>query len=177
MLKVKFKDKSKKNEEVLEELFRVDFKRLIDTDYKDHEKNVELKTNKGSLKFNKMEGPFAYFTMESFSDDKKYVLVVKFEDFQKIMSDSELSTARQKAFALVKGPMSSFRVHCTCPSYRYNYQYVATGKDAAAVPQDTPADLTNPSNRGVVCKHLDVLISVLPMNAMRFVSAIKAQMG
>jgi len=93
------------------------------------------------------------------------------------MSNPELPTAKQKAIALVKGPKSSFKVHCTCPSFKYHYQYVATNKGDAIYPQETPADIRNPLNKGAMCKHLDLLTDVLPLNYMRFIRHIKSQMG
>ena len=174
MLKIKFK----KNEEILEERLRLVMRNDIDPEYLDHAEHLENNTERGSLEFLEMRGDTAYFRIESSSKPGKYFqMAVRFDEFSEIMNDPELSTARKKAFALVKGPMSSFRVHCTCPSYRYHYQYVATNKGDAIAPQKTPAVIRNPANRGAMCKHLDLLTDVLPFNAMRFVKAIKAQMG
>jgi len=174
MLKIKFK----KNEEILEERLRLVMRNDIDRNFLHHADHLENDTERGTLEFLEMRGDTAYFRIESNEFPGKYfMMATKFEEFSEIMNDPELPTARKKAFALVKGPKSSFRVHCTCPSFRYHYQYVATNKGDAIAPQKTPAVIRNPANRGAMCKHLDLLTDVLPFNAMRFVSAIKAQMG
>ncbi len=91
---------------------------------------------------------------------QKYEVRVQFKDFDDVMADP-LLTLREKVLKLVT--QSSVRLDCTCPAFRYYYRYTAGTKDDSSIyGEPRRAEITNPSNRGIMCKHTDRITEVYP---------------
>jgi len=69
-----------------------------------------------------------------------------------------LNVAGTHNFALVAGVY----VH-NCPAFKYwGYQYITTQLGAAVTPEHRPPNVRNPQRKGDVCKHLALVLRVLP---------------
>lgn len=67
---------------------------------------------------------------------------------------------RDKVMLAIAGDL---KVHCTCPAFNWwGYRYILTQLDAAIYPQPIEPDERNPRRRGTICKHLAVVLRVLP---------------
>ena len=91
-----------------------------------------------------------------------YTLRVKFVDWDKVM-DMDM-TPREKALAMIKkdSPYSDVQLYCSCPSFKFHYQYVANQHGASIEPESRPPEITNPDRRGVACKHARRINTVYP---------------
>lgn len=68
------------------------------------------------------------------------------------------------------------QVSCTCPAYLYwGYKYINTslGTAAPGAKERRAPDIRNPQRRGIVCKHLDLVLSVLPFVASSITRDLK----
>ena len=142
-------------------------------------KHAERRTEKGAgppeygvqgstIKFVGLRGDTIVFAINSSEYDDPtrsgygatYSVSVQFKDYNDIINDP-LLTLKEKTFKLVKE--SGVRFDCTCPAFRYYYRYVATSKDdSSIVNEPRRAEVTNPSNRGIMCKHTDRITEVYP---------------
>lgn len=105
----------------------------------------------------------------------KYGNLVKFDEWEEIGQDGSL-TAPEKARMLLW--VGNIKLHCTCPSFLYwGYQAILTVLDAAVYPEDRFPKTRNPRELGSVCKHLNLLLQVLPFQSGRIASEIKNQFG
>jgi hypothetical protein len=85
-------------------------------------------------------------------------------------------TPREKASLLLWS--SDLKLHCSDPSFVWwGYQYILTQLGASIVDQTIPPDVRNPELRGVVCKHLNRILHVLPFYNSDISKAIVAQWG
>ena len=91
-----------------------------------------------------------------------YTLRVKFVDWERVM-DMDL-TPREKALNLIQkdSPYSDVQLYCSCPSFKFHYQYVANQHGASIEPESRPPENTNPDRRGVMCKHARRINNVYP---------------
>lgn len=59
--------------------------------------------------------------------------------------------------------MYPMKVHCTCHDFHYRFEYTAGQKGALVIPPGDPkilpANITNPENDGVACKHITHVVS------------------
>ena len=103
-----------------------------------------------------------------------YMQRVKFLSWDDVMA-LELP-ARDKALMLIgpsqrspdRDPMfSEVQFYCSCPSFKFHYQYVANQNNASIEPEGRPPNITNPDRRGVFCKHLHYINEVYPFSWMQ----------
>lgn len=69
---------------------------------------------------------------------------------------------RQITYAALRKAVdeSNMYVNCTCPDFRYRHAYWATMNDYKYGGAETrPAKITNPNNKGSVCKHISAAIA------------------
>jgi hypothetical protein len=84
---------------------------------------------------------------------------IKMIDFQEALESRDV-TMFQKVNLMVSGDIA---LHCTCPAFNWwGYRYIVTQLDAAIYPQPEEPDTRNPRQRGIICKHLETVLSVLP---------------
>lgn len=83
-------------------------------------------------------------------DDHSYMNYIRFLNYPRIRRVESL-TWPDKARLLLRDQV---QVHCTCPAFRFFYRYGATAKGFSLLPENRPAEITNPELRGSVCKHL-----------------------
>ena len=71
---------------------------------------------------------------------------------------------RDKALMLIgkDAEFNDISLHCSCPSFKFHYQYVASQKGASIEPESRPPVKTNPDRKGIVCKHARRINSVAP---------------
>lgn len=124
----------------------------------------------------------------TFIIEGKYIVIIRFEDFMyklrqyysellKKSKTSSLTKTQQKSViskALVNSlDTSTIRIRCSCPDFRYRFAYVATKGDYILGDEETrPARITNPHNKGSMCKHLSAVIGVTSRWRKRVVSDI-----
>lgn len=66
------------------------------------------------------------------------------------------------------------QVRCSCPDFKYRYSYMATVKHYGLDTDETrPAQVTNPKNRGGLCKHIVKVLNVPSLWSKRVVTALK----
>lgn len=94
----------------------------------------------------------------------------KWMEWDSLVTDTSINPV-EAARLLLWG--SSLRVHCSCPSYLFHYQYVLTQLDAAIYPEERPSNKTNPNGEFGPCKHCRRVIKVLPFHLGKFAAAIK----
>lgn len=100
-----------------------------------------------------------------------YDTQIKFDMMDEIMEHKDLSTIDRARLLLW---YSDIHVRCNCPSFHYHYAYVATQKGIILPPEENrPAEITNPRNRGVTCKHLTLTLKVLPFNSAKIATHMK----
>ena len=65
---------------------------------------------------------------------------------------------------------SNIYVDCTCPDFRYRFSYWSTRNDYKyGKPETRPADITNPDNKGSICKHITAAL-VRPSQWLKYVA-------
>lgn len=66
------------------------------------------------------------------------------------------------------------QLKCSCPDFRYRYAYMATIKGYGFdVDENRPANITNPNNRGGICKHAAKILNSPSLWSKRVVTVIK----
>lgn len=112
-----------------------------------------------------------------------YLNQVRFDDWEEVGQDTSLNWRERSLFALWA---SNIRLHCTCPSFLYwGYQYILTVFDAAVYPETTrpgkypsePWRRRNVGEKGIVCKHLNRTLQVLPFHGGEIATEMKRQFG
>lgn len=104
-----------------------------------------------------------------------YIDSILFDDWEQIGSDPDLSFIERARMLLWVG---NVRLHCTCPSFLYwGYQYICTVLDSAIYPEERYPRIRNPKERGIVCKHLNVTLRVLPFHSGEIAREIRSQFG
>jgi hypothetical protein len=105
----------------------------------------------------------------------KYTNSVQFDEWEDIGRDPDLNFIEKARLLLWVG---NIKLHCTCPSFLYwGYQYMCTVMDAAVYPEERFPRDKNPSERGIVCKHLNRVLRVLPFHNTQIATALKQQFG
>lgn len=79
-----------------------------------------------------------------------YSVTIQFKDFNQIIDNLE-ETLRVKVKKLFQGELG---LHCSCPSFKYRYNYVANSKGSGIKSEVRPASETNPNDIGIGCKHI-----------------------
>lgn len=104
-----------------------------------------------------------------------YENLIQFESWDDIGGDAN-TTPKEKASLLLW--TSNVLLHCSDPSFLYwGYQYILTTLNAAMVPETRFPDVNNPGLQGVVCKHLNRVLHVLPFYNADIAKAVKDQWG
>ncbi len=105
----------------------------------------------------------------------KYTNSIQFDQWEEIGADPDFNYNEKARLLLWVGDV---RFHCTCPSFLYwGYQYMCTVLDAAIYPEERFPRIRNPSERGIVCKHLNRVLRVLPFHNSQIASELKKQFG
>lgn len=105
----------------------------------------------------------------------RYVMSAMFDQWDDIGQDMDLNFRERALMLLWTG---NLRLHCTCPSFLWwGYQYLVTAVDSAIAPVVIQPDVRNPAQRGIVCKHLNRLLRVLPFHNADIASEMKRQFG
>jgi len=105
----------------------------------------------------------------------RYQCSVMFDQWDELGQDADFNFNERARMMLWVGDI---RLHCTCPSFLYwGYQYICTVLDAAIYPEVRYPKIRNPGERGVVCKHLNRILRVLPFHNAKIASELKTQFG
>lgn len=105
----------------------------------------------------------------------KYQCSVKFDEWDDLAQDADLNNNEKARMLLWVG---NIRLHCTCPSFLYHgYQYLLGSIDASIYPEPRAPQRQNPDQRGIVCKHLNRILRVLPFYSGQIASEFKRQYG
>jgi len=105
----------------------------------------------------------------------QYLNSIQFVEWEETGSATDTSS-REKALLLLWN--GNIRLNCTCPSFLYwGYQYLLTVLDAAIHPETRKPVKRNPQERGIVCKHTNRILRVLPFYSGDISTEIKAQFG
>lgn len=112
---------------------------------------------------------------EHASNRIRYTNSIQFDQWEEIGTDPDFNFMERARLLLWVGDI---RVHCTCPSFLYwGYQYMCTVMDAAVYPEERFPRERNPAERGIVCKHLNRVLRVLPFHNAQIASELKRQFG
>lgn len=98
-----------------------------------------------------------------------YQQVIHFANFDKIANAKGL-TWPQKAQMLMKDRL---KIHCDCKAFQYFHAHAATKKGFSLYPELRPSDKTNPSKRGGICKHLNLVLKWLPTQGSSIAGEMK----
>lgn len=105
----------------------------------------------------------------------RYTNSIQFDEWEEVGSDQELNYSERARMLLWVG---NIRLHCTCPSFLYwGYQYMCTVLDASIYPEERFPRIRNPGERGIVCKHLNRTLRVLPFHSGSIAKEAKKQFG
>jgi hypothetical protein len=100
---------------------------------------------------------------------------IRFEEWNDQVLDPNI-TAVEAARLLFWG--ANIKVHCGCPAFLFwGSQYILTQQDAAIVPEIRFPHIRNPNLKGIVCKHLNRTLKVLPFHLGDIARAIKDDRG
>lgn len=103
----------------------------------------------------------------------QYQCSVLFDEWDEINQDTELNYAEKARMLLWVG---NIRLHCTCPSFLYHgYQYLLAVIDAAIYDEVRKPVIKNPGERGIVCKHMNRILTVLPFYSGKIATELKRQ--
>lgn len=118
---------------------------------------------------------FVINSSEYQSNRIKYQCAVKFDEWDDVLQDGSFNNNERARMLLWVG---NIRLHCTCPSFLYHgYQYLLGAVDASIYPEDRKPQKSNPDERGIVCKHLNRILRVLPFYSGDIAAEMKRQSG
>lgn len=94
-------------------------------------------------------------------ETKEYIDIISFEDWLPKLKDDIARTGftqltvKRSLMEMLR--FHNLKVHCTCPDWKYRFQYWATiNGEEEGDPETRPANKTNPRNDlGKLCKHLN----------------------
>lgn len=105
----------------------------------------------------------------------KYANSIQFDQWEEIGRDPDFNWNERARMLLWVG---NIKLHCSCPSFLYwGYQYICTVLDAAIYPEERFPRIRNPQERGVVCKHLNRVLRVLPFHSGSIAKELRRQFG
>jgi len=105
----------------------------------------------------------------------QYKVSIMFDQWDELGQDTSFNFAERARMLLWVGDI---RLHCTDPSFLYwGYQYILTVFDASIYPEERPPRVRNPGERGIVCKHLNRVLRVLPFHSGEIATELKRQFG
>jgi hypothetical protein len=104
-----------------------------------------------------------------------YMCQIKFLSWDEIGNNPDM-TIREKVSYLLWD--SDIQLHCTDPSFLYyGFEYILSQINAAIIPQGIPPTRKNPTQQGLVCKHLNRILRVIPFYFNDIGLAITRQWG
>ncbi len=171
-----------------------DYNQINEVTYKDIASGIDTDFLRQGTRARELQAPqFAGFESNimnwkvpsaEFSDNGiVYLNQVKFDDWDEVGQDPSMNWRERAMFMLWA---SNIRLHCTCPSFLYwGYQYILTVFDAAIYPETTrpgkypnqPWKRRNFQERGMVCKHLNRVLQVLPFHNSKIAIELRNQFG
>lgn len=105
----------------------------------------------------------------------RYRNLIEFDEWEQIGQDNDFNAAEKARMLLWVG---NIKLHCTCPSFLYwGYQYMLNVLDSAIYPEQRPPQERNPNERGIVCKHLNRVLRVLPFYSGSIAKELRNQFG
>lgn len=105
----------------------------------------------------------------------RYQCSVKFDQWDDVLQDSDFNNNERARMLLWVG---NIRLHCTCPSFLFHgYAFLLNTLDASIYPEVRNPTKTNPDERGIVCKHLNRILRVLPFYSGQIAAELKRQGG
>ena len=162
-------------DEILNEMNYREVASMINPNFIKHA--IRAEELQGSF-FKKFEGDTMYFMVpssEKAENNIDYLNMVEFLEWENLGTDSDLSTVERARMMMW---VSDIKLHCTCPSFLFHgYEYLLTVMDAAIYPEERKPVIKNPSELGIVCKHLNRTLRVLPFFMGDMSTAIKQQFG
>ena len=106
---------------------------------------------------------------------KKYKVQVLLPGIGQLLRDkSKVMLMRDRVLKAVSD--MDILAYCPCPADLYwGYNFIANQRKAMIPKYKTtiPPNVRNPRRRGIICKHLDLVLRTLPFNANNIVSDIK----
>ncbi len=113
---------------------------------------------------------------EHLSNGIKYQNLVQFMEWDQIAQDEGFKDYVERSRILLW--QGNIKLYCTCPSFLYwGYQWLLTVLDASIYPEQREPRVRNPTHRGIVCKHMNRVLRVLPFYSGRIAGAMKEQFG
>jgi hypothetical protein len=98
---------------------------------------------------------------------------IQFTEWDEQVKDLSI-TPQEAARLLLWG--GNLKLHCQCPAYKFwGSQYILSQLDSAIVPEARFPHMRNPNLKGVVCKHLNRTLKVLPFHLGDMATQIKKQ--
>ena len=130
------------------------------------------------VRLDHFEDNIAHFAVKSseFNNNRiVYDCAVQFVDWDEVGQDPDLNFNEKARMLLWVGDI---RLHCSCPSFLYHgYNYLLSVLDSAINPEQRPPVRNNPDQRGIVCKHLNRILRVLPVHSGKIAEEIRRQYG
>jgi hypothetical protein len=119
--------------------------------------------------------PMRYDTMKFFvvNNLNGWNTYIKWKEWEETLQDVSVQPVEAARLLLWGGNIA---MHCNCPAYRFwGMQYICTVLDSAIVPENREPRVRNPHHKGIVCKHLNRTIKVLPFFGGTLAAIIKKQ--
>jgi len=111
-------------------------------------------------RFSGVDGDMVHFDTQSESTPgHEWHQWIRMTELPDVIEDPDM-TIQDKVKLALQGDL---QVHCNCPAFKYwGYQYITTQLGAAVTPEHRPPNVRNPQRKGDVCKHLALVLRVLP---------------
>lgn len=122
---------------------------------------------------NDEQGEMIFFVKSSLyrKNSQIYANTVKFKEWNDVVNETDLNPIGRARLLMFDGNIS---LNCTCPSFLYwGYRYILTRYDASLFPEKRPPVKRNPSQRGIVCKHMNRVIKAFPFYSGDLANHIK----
>ncbi len=98
---------------------------------------------------------------------------IQFMEWEEQVTDESITAQEAARLLLWSG---NIRIHCPCPAFKFwGMQYILTQLDAAIIPEVRYPHIRNPNLKGIVCKHLNKTLKVLPFHLGNMATAVKNQ--
>jgi hypothetical protein len=124
-------------------------------------------------RYESTEGDMIHFmTQSETTPGHEWRQWIRMTELKDVITDPDMSLQDKVRLAL----SGDLQVHCNCPAFLYwGYQYITTQLGAAVSPENRPPDKKNPKRKGDVCKHLALVLRVLPFWWNNITSDLKKQ--
>lgn len=120
------------------------------------------------VKFFSSDGIFIFSTRSAYYDENHtvYIEKIQFANWKDIVKNADkVENLAKYATDIMRS--EDIRISCSCPSFLYHgFAYITTSLDAKyGDPEHRAPDIRNPARKGSVCKHLSMVLRVLPFYA------------